>query len=213
MANRGDSIDFSSLGTGRIGNEITRDNPGTNGSAFIMVAPSFACWTHNDRKPTFGTEPKQWTNFQYWDGEKWVGVYGGNSGAVTSRQFNVNCSYTNDAGITSSLWNYDGPTTPVLFQAKRLQGDTDRTHCRWAFLHPGHAGEVWYDRYLRGNKIYRMSKNTGIYVASDGQGAATPEQLAMSNIQANLPLTDSTWEILADESTGGLTCLPLGYTR
>ena len=212
MANRGDSINFSSLGTGRIMNEITRDNPGSKGSAFIMVSPSFACWTHNDRTPTFGTEPKQWTNFQYWNGSSWVNVYAGNSGAVTSRQFNVNCSYTNDVGITSSLWNYDGPTTPVLFQAKRLQGNGDRTHCRWAFLRPGSAGETWYNTYMRGKRIYGISDALGIYVASDGKGAATGEQLAMSNIQAHLPLLSAGQSIGAD-TTNLLTCLPLGYTR
>lgn len=209
MPNIGDLINFSSLGTAKLGDTINRNNPGANGSAFIMVAPSFACWSRTDSTPTFGTEPKMWTNFQYWNGSSWVGVYAGNQGASKSIQYNVNYSF--DTG--DSTYVYHGPTTPILFQSKRIQGNGDRTHCRWIFMQPGHAGKVWYDRYLKGNKIYRMSKNTGIYVASDGRGAASSAQLAMSNIQANLPLTDSTWKILADESTGGLTCLPLGYTR
>ena len=212
MANKGDFINFSSLGTGRIGNEINRDNPGSKGSAYIMVSPSFACWTHNDRKPAFGTEPKQWTNFQYWDGEKWVNVYAGTSGAVTCRQFNVNCSYKNDIGVTSSLWNYDGPTTPVLFQAKRIQGDGDRTHCRWAFLRPGSAGETWYNSYMKGKTIYGLSRPIEVYVASDGKGPATPEQFAMSNIQAQLPLLPKGQPVEAN-AINLVTCLPLGYTR
>ena len=212
MANRGDLINFSSLGTGRIGNEINLDNPGSNGSAFIMVSPSFACWTHNDRKPAFGTEPKQWTNFQYWDGEKWVNVYAGNSGAVTCRQFNVNCSYENDIKVTSSLWNYNGPTTPVLFQAKRLQGAGDRTHCRWAFLRPGSAGETWYNAYMKGKTMYGLSRPIERYTASDGKGPATSEQLAMSNIQAQLPLLPKGQPIEAN-AINLVTCLPLGYTR
>lgn len=208
MANRGDFINFSSLGTAQLGNSISKDNPGSNGSAYVMVAPSYECWTYNDGKPLFGTEPKQWTNFMYWDGEKWVNIYAGNSGQNTAVQLDVNCSRTT-GNVTKY---YNGPTTPVLFQAKRLQGDGSRTHCRWFFMQPGHAGEAWYNSYMKGKTIYGLSNPTGIYAASNGQGAATSEQVAMSNIQAQLPLLPKGQSIGAD-AINMFTCLPLGYTR
>lgn len=209
MANRGDFINFSSLGTAHLGNSISKDNPGANGSAYIMVAPSYECWTYNDGKPLFGAEPQQWTNFQYWDGEKWVGVFAGNSGQNSSRQFNVNCSRT--TGDVTKYYN--GPTTPVLFQAKRLQGEGSRTHCRWYFMQQGYAGEAWYNSYMKGKTIYGLSRPIEIYVASDGKGAATSEQLAMSNIQAHLPLIPKGQSTIDANAINMLTCLPLGYTR
>lgn len=208
MANRGDLINFSSLGTGQMGGTINRDNPGVDGSAFIMVSPSFACWTRTDGRPTFGTEPKMWANFQYWDGEKWVGIYAGNHGELTSTQLNVN--YSHDTG--TKTYYYNGPPTPILFQARRIQGNGDRTHCKWIFMQPGHAGEAWYNSYMRGKTMYGLSRPVGVYVASDGQGAATSEQLAMSNIQAQLPLLKRGQSIEAD-AINMVTRLPLGYTR
>lgn len=173
-----------------------------------MVSPSFECWTYNDGKPLFGAEPRQWTNFQYWDGEKWVNVYAGNSGQNTSVQFDVNCSRS--TGDVTKYYN--GPTTPVLFQAKRLQGEGSRTHCRWIFMQQGHAGEAWYNSYIKGKTIYGLSRPIEVYVASDGKGAATPEQLAMSNIQAQLPLLPE-GQLIEANAINMLTCLPLGYTR
>lgn len=208
MANRGDLINFSSLGTGSIRDTINKDNPGANGSAYIMVSPSFACWTKNDGPPMFGASPKIWVNFQYWDGATWVGIYTGEHGENTTTQLNVNYSY--DTG--TKTYYYNGPTTPILFQARRIQGDGGRTHCRWLFMQPGHAGEEWYNSYIKGKKIYGLSNAIGIYTASDGKGGATLEQLAMSNVQAQLPLLPEGQSIGAD-TINMLTCLPLGYTR
>lgn len=208
MANRGDFINFSSLGTGQMGSTKVIDNPGAKGSAYIMVSPSFACWARTDGPPSFGAEPKMWANFQYWDGEKWVGIYSGSQGELTSTQLNVN--YSHDTG--TKTYYYNGPTTPILFQAKRIQGAGERTHCKWIFMQPGHAGEKWYNSYMRGKTIYGLSRPIEVYVASDGKGAATSEQLAMSNIQAQLPLLPKGQSIEAN-AINMLTCLPLGYTR
>ena len=209
MANRGDLINFSSLGTGQMGSTKLIDNPGANGSAYIMVSPSFACWARTDGPPMFGAEPKMWANFQYWDGEKWVGVYAGNQRELTTTQFNVNYS-PKSTGISN--YYYNGPPTPILFQARRIQGHGGRTHCGWQFMQPGHAGENWYNSYMRGKPMYGISRPMEVYVASDGKGAATSEQLAMSNIQAQLPLLPKGQSIGAD-TINMLTCLPLGYTR
>lgn len=208
MANKGDLINFSSLGTGQMGSTKVIDNPGANGSAYIMVSPSFACWARTDGPPMFGAEPKVWANFQYWNGEKWVNIYAGNQGELTSTQLNVN--YSHDTG--TKTYYYNGPTTPILFQAKRLQGAGERTHCKWIFMGPGHAGENWYNSYMKGKPMYGLSRPIEVYVASDGQGAATSEQVAMSNIQARLPLLPKGQSIGADE-INMFTCLPLGYTR
>ena len=208
MANTGDLINFSSLGTGQMGSTKVIDNPGANGSAYIMVSPSFACWAKTDGPPMFGAEPKMWANFQYWDGGKWVGIYGGDQREHTRTQLNVNYSY--DTG--TKTYYYNGPPTPILFQARRIQGEGGRTHCGWQFMQSGHAGENWYNSYMRGKTIYGISRPMEVYVASDGKGAATSEQLAMSNIQAQLPLLREGRSIEAN-TINMVTCLPLGYTR
>lgn len=208
MANSGDLINFSSLGTGKMGSTKVIDNPGANGSAYIMVSPSFACWAATDGPPSFGAEPKMWASFHYWDGEKWVNVYAGDQRERTNTQLNVNYSY--DTG--TKTYYYNGPTTPILFQARRIQGDGGRTHCKWLFMQSGHAGENWYNSYIKGKEIYGISRPMEVYVASDGKGAATSEQLAMSNIQAQLPLLREGRSIEAN-TINMLTCLPLGYTR
>ena len=208
MASRGDLINFSSLGTGKIRDTINRDNPGIDGSAYIMVSPSFACWAKTDGPPSFGAEPKMWANFRYWNGETWVSIYDGDQRELTTTQLNVNYSY--DTG--TKTYYYNGPPTPILFQARRIQGDGGRTHCRWLFMQPGHAGENWYNSYMRGKPMYGLSDAIGIYTASDGRGGATSEQLAMSNIQAQLPLLPEGQSITAD-TINMVTCLPLGYTR
>ena len=79
-------------------------------------------------------------------------------------------------------------------------------------MQSGHAGENWYNSYMRGKEIYGLSRPMEVYVASDGKGAATSEQLAMSNIQAQLPLLREGRSIEAN-TINMLTCLPLGYTR
>ena len=79
-------------------------------------------------------------------------------------------------------------------------------------MQPGHAGEAWYNSYMKGKTIYGLSRPIEVYVASEGKGAATSEQLAMSNIQAHLPLLLKGQFIGAD-AINLLTCLPLGYTR
>ena len=79
-------------------------------------------------------------------------------------------------------------------------------------MKPGHAGETWYNSYMKGKTIYGLSNPTGIYVASNGQGAATSEQFAMSNIQAQLPLLQK-GQLIEANAINLVTCLPLGYTR
>ena len=209
MANSGDLINFSSLGTEKIMNTINKDNPGANGSAYIMVSPSFACWARTDGPPVIGAEPKMWVNFQYWNGKKWVNIYTGEQGQYTSTQLNVNYSY--DTG--NKTYYYNGPPTPILFQAKRIQGEGGRVHCRWIFMQLGHAGEKWYNSYIKGKKIYGLSNAIGIYTASDGKGPATSAQLAMSNIQEQLPLIPEGQSTIDANAINMVTCLPLGYTR